>query len=165
MHYCKTCSAPIGRLTLYSDGKALTGISFAHQRNFTPPQKVIPGDLPVFWAVETWLERYFAGQRPNPADLPLRFSGTRFQKEVWSALLKIPYGTSVTYGELAKQLGTSAQAVGGAIGRNPISIICPCHRVLGTDGKLIGYSGGLDIKTWLLDLEHIPHRSCIKKDL
>ena len=158
MHYCKSCPAPIGRLTLYSDGKALTGISFEHHRNFTPPAKVIPGDLPVFWAVETWLERYFAGQRPNPADLPLHFDGTPFQKSVWKALLEIPYGTSVTYGELAKKLGTSAQAIGGAIGRNPISIHCPCHRVLGTGGKLIGYAGGLEMKVRLLELEHIPYR-------
>lgn len=155
MHYCKTCSAPIGRLTLYSDGKALTGISFAHQRNFTPPKKVIPGDLPVFWAVETWLERYFAGQKPNPADLPLRFSGTPFQQKVWNALMKIPYGTSVTYGELAKQLGTSAQAIGTAVGRNPISIVCPCHRVLGMGNRLVGYNGGLETKIHLLELEQI----------
>lgn len=158
MHYCKSCPAPIGRLTLYSDGEALTGISFEHQRHFTPPVKVIPGDLPVFWAVETWLRHYFEGNQPNPADLPIRFSGTPFQISVWKALLEIPYGTSVTYGELAKKLGTSAQAIGSAVGRNPISILCPCHRVLGAGGKLTGYAGGLDMKIRLLELEHIPYK-------
>lgn len=158
MHYCKSCSAPIGRLTLYSDGEALTGICFEHQCHFTPPKKVIPGDLPVFWAVETWLRHYFNGNRPNPADLPIRFDGTPFQKSVWNALLEIPYGTSVTYGELAQKLGTSAQAIGNAVGRNPISILCPCHRVLGAGGKLVGYAGGLEMKIRLLELEHIPYR-------
>lgn len=159
MHYCKSCPAPIGRLTLYSDGEVLTGICFEHQRHFTPPAKVIPGDLPVFWAVETWLRHYFDGDRPNPTDLPIRFDGTPFQKAVWNALLEIPYGTAITCGELAEKLGTSAQAVGTAVCRNPISILCPCHRVLGAGGRLTAYNGGRDRKIRLLELEQIPYKA------
>ena len=102
---------------------------------------------------KTWLDRYFAGERPNPAELKLSPKGTAFQQRVWQELLRIPYGRTVSYGSLAAHLGSSARAVGSAVGRNPISVIIPCHRVLGADGSLGGYAGGLENKMKLLRLE------------
>lgn len=109
-----------------------------------------------------WLDRYFAGQKPAISDLPLRPQGTDFRQEVWKILMDIPYGQLTTYGNIARQLADkmgkksmSAQAVGGAVGHNPIGIIIPCHRVVGSDGSLIGYAGGIDKKKWLLEHEGI----------
>ena len=117
-------------------------------------------DHPVLLQAKGWLDRYFAGQRPDPAELKLAPEGSRFRHQVWELLLHIPYGQVTTYGALAKELALrqgipsmSAQAVGGAVGHNPISIIIPCHRVVGADGSLTGYAGGLDKKTQLLELE------------
>jgi methylated-DNA-[protein]-cysteine S-methyltransferase len=118
-----------------------------------------PGNDPVLDAAQAWLEDYFVGKRPEPARLPLNPKGTEFQKAVWRLLLEIPYGQVTTYGALAAKLAQerggrmSAQAIGGAVGRNPISIIIPCHRVIGADGRLTGYAGGLWRKEALLRLE------------
>ncbi|MBQ8091807.1 MAG: methylated-DNA--[Pyramidobacter sp.] len=101
---------------------------------------------------------YFTGGGPDPSELPLTLSGTPFQNRVWSELINIPYGRVETYGAIAARLGSSARAVGGAVGRNPISIVVPCHRVLGSSGSLTGYAGGLENKIRLLRLEGVPFR-------
>jgi methylated-DNA-[protein]-cysteine S-methyltransferase len=117
-------------------------------------------DLPAFAAARTWLDRYFAGEKPGIADLPLAPRGTAFQTAVWDLLREIPYGELTTYGALAQAVAArlgkarmSAQAVGVAVGRNPVSIIIPCHRVVGADGSLTGYGGGLPLKIRLLEHE------------
>ena len=153
--------SPVGPLLLVSNGSELTGLWTPKllQYHLTDTQA---DDLPVFVAVKAWLNAYFAGENPSLSGIPLRTSGTPFQELIWQLLLEIPYGTSVSYGSLAKQTAAilgkaamSAQAVGNAVGKNPISILIPCHRVLGAKGKLTGYSGGLEIKTYLLKLEGI----------
>ena len=159
MFYDTYNPSPLGRILLLSDGEALTGLYMD-----TQPGKPgeIQKELPVFNATKTWLDAYFRGQKPDPLALPLAPKGTPFQEMVWKLLLTIPYGTTVSYGhianEIARQLGKekmSAQAVGQAVGHNPISIIIPCHRVVGADGKLTGYTGGLDKKIWLLEHEGV----------
>ena len=139
-----------------SDGNVLLGLWFDGQNHFgntIATQASLHVELPVFDATRQWLDAYFAGTIPQ-AMPPLMFRGTAFQQHVWAELLTVPYGQTVTYGELARRLGVhSAQAVGGAVGRNPISIIVPCHRVVGSDGSLTGYAGGLDRKRALLQLE------------
>lgn len=146
----------LGSITLASDGEALTGLFFDGQRYFGSTlgaQYVERMELPVFDETCRWLDVYFSGCEPDFTP-SLLLKGTVFQRRVWEALLTIPYGQTVTYGELSRRLGCrSAQAVGGAVGRNPISIIVPCHRVVGTDGTLTGYAAGLDRKRALLDLE------------
>ena len=117
-------------------------------------------DLPVFTQAKGWLDRYFAGERPAIGELPLAPNGTAFRQRVWRKLAEIPYGQVRTYGDLAREIAQedgkekmSSQAVGGAVGHNPISIIIPCHRVVGTTGSLTGYAGGIDKKIWLLKHE------------
>lgn len=114
----------------------------------------------ILECVKTWLEQYFTGENPNPKELPLAPKGSEFQELVWRYLCEIPYGEVITYGELARKVAVqmgkqhmSAQAIGGAVGRNPISIIIPCHRVVGADGSLTGYAGGVEKKRMLLELE------------
>ena len=147
-------ASPLGTLTLASDGENLTGLWIAGQKYFaagTPTNLPARDDLPVFMQARDWLDRYFAGERPAANELPLAPQGSAFRQSVWRILCEIPYGQTVTYGEIAKRLSCkSAQAVGGAVGHNPISIIIPCHRVLGSDGSLTGYAGGVDKKIWLL---------------
>ena len=154
--------SPVGQLTLVSNGSQLTGLYVDGQRYFpdlTMAEK--RADLPLFNGVSRWLDDYFAGKKPSVQYLPLLLQGTAFRVKVWELLLTIPYGETTTYGELARRLNetegmkTCARAVGNAVGRNPISIIIPCHRVVGTDGSLTGYAGGLDIKCKLLALEQI----------
>ena len=142
--------SPIGSLTLVSDGQALTGLWMKTQ-NFDISDLPRQDDLPLFAAVRDWLDVYFAGA-PKAIDFPLSPAGTEFLRRVWGILLTIPYGETATYGHIAKQLGEkmSAQAVGQAVGRNPIGIIIPCHRVVGAKGQLTGYAGGLENKQWLL---------------
>ena len=149
--------SPLGKMLLAADGDGLTGAWFYGQRYFArgleDAEKNSATEAPALAAARRWLDAYFAGERPDVAGLPLAPRGTAFQRRVWDALLAIPYGETRTYGELAAELGSSPRAVGSAVGRNPISVIVPCHRVLGADGSLTGYAGGLDHKRAILELE------------
>ena len=150
MDYICRYDSPIGPLFMRSNGTALTGLSpFLSGK--------LQDDLPVFQEVRDWLDAYFRGEQPDPRQLPLDPPGTPFRKAVWAELLSIPYGSSRTYGEIAHALGIprGAQAVGQAVGRNPIGIIIPCHRILGTRGKLTGFAWGLEKKKWLLSHEGV----------
>ena len=155
MTYRTTLASPVGPLLLASDGTALTGLWLEDQKYFAagldPAAQKAPA-LPVFRETERWLRDYFAGKRP-PALPPLAPAGTVFRQSVWRRLLEIPYGQTCTYGALAAELGSSPRAVGSAVGHNPISILIPCHRLLGADGSLTGYAGGLEKKRFLLALE------------
>lgn len=156
MIYAKSTPSPLGRITIASDGEALVGLWLEGQKYFAGAvgEMTEKEDLPVFDRTEDWLNRYFAGSAPDSKELPLAPMGSPFRQAVWNLLLRIPYGRVTTYGEIAKALGCkSAQAVGGAVGHNPISIIIPCHRVVGSSGQLTGYAGGLDKKGYLLELE------------
>ena len=161
MDYTHHYVSPLGGITMASDGEYLTGLWFDGQKYFADTLSVQHDekDLDVFRRTDNWLDIYFSGKEPNFTP-PLRMKGTEFRQEVWQILLTIPFGKTMTYGAIAKILadrrGTdsmSAQAVGGAIGHNPISLIIPCHRVIGTNGALTGYAGGLEKKAWLLDME------------
>ena len=153
---------PVGELLLTTDGAALTAVYFERHRagsDGRPAAAQRPGarddEHPVLVAARTQLAQYFARER-RVFDLPLAPAGTAFQQRVWTALLDIPYGATASYGDIARRLGlplTASRAVGLANGSNPISIIVPCHRVIGADGSLTGYGGGLDRKRYLLDLE------------
>ena len=152
--YVRHYASPLGALTLCSDGAALTGLYFDGQRHFLEgcPGSYEEAPLAVFEQSARWLDAYFAGAAPDFTP-PLAPHGTPFRERVWQALLDILYGQTVTYGELARRLGTSARPVGGAVGLNPISIVIPCHRVVGAGGALTGYAAGVDIKARLLALE------------
>ncbi len=160
MEFCAWYPSPAGRMLLASDGAALTGLWFDGQKYF-PQRAMTPReDLPLFGTVRAWLDGYFAGDEPDPRALPLAPAGGDFRRLIWGLLLDIPYGQTVTYGVLAdkaaRRMGRytmSAQAVGGAVGHNPISVIIPCHRVVGADGSLTGYAAGLGVKSWLLQHE------------
>ena len=148
---------PVGPLTLVADGEALVAVWMEDQRHH--PGELTYGvsaaaDDPVLTRAAAQLEEYFAGERTE-FDLPLAAQGTEFQRRVWAELERIPYGETATYGELARRLGnpTGSRAVGLANGRNPLGIVVPCHRVVGTSGDLTGYGGGLPRKRLLLDLE------------
>lgn len=157
--------SPVGLLTLACDGAHLTGLWMEGQKYFggaIPEPMTERDDLPVFRAAKNWLDRYFAGQKPEISELPLHPIGGEFRQEVWKILCEIPYGEVVTYGDIAKKMAAqmgkktmSGQAVGGAVGHNPISIIIPCHRVVGANGSLTGYAGGVDKKVKLLALEGV----------
>ena len=158
MVYTTTYSSPMGMIVLESDGKVLTGLRFVESsKNQQQAIKPIPTDttdtLPIFAEVRQWLDDYFAGKRP--CNIPrLNPPGTDFQRRVWQKLFTIFYGQTKTYGEIARMVGCrSARAVGQAIGRNPIALIIPCHRVVGANGTLGGYAYGLDRKKQLLELE------------
>ena len=154
MEFYRLIPSPLGEILLTSDGEALTGLWFAHERG--TEGLVLKPELPIFVQTENWLRRYFAGEAPNPGEIPLRPTGSDFATGVWEAVRHIPYGETTSYGELARSIGCrSAQAVGGAVGRNPISIIVPCHRVIGTDGSMTGYAGGIDRKVALLKIEGV----------
>lgn len=153
-------TSPLGKILLTSDEIGLTGLWFDGQRNFTQSE-YHETETPTIIATRQWLDIFFSGREPN-FTVPLHPTGTIFQMEVWQILRAIPYGRATTYGEIAGQIAKqrsipkmSAQAVGGAVGRNKIGIIIPCHRVLGADGQLTGYAGGLDKKAELLRLEGI----------
>ncbi len=166
----KELMLPVGSVLLLAEDKekyggVLKGLWLKNQKYFggwyaEKLSGAAGGSLPILEQTEQWLSRYFNGEKPLPEELSLSPDGTAFQKLVWRELLRIPYGETVTYGDLAvdlaRQMGKSsmsAQAVGGAVGHNPISIIIPCHRVIGRDGSLTGYAGGLDRKKFLLRLE------------
>lgn len=146
--------SPVGPLTLVGTGDALSGLYMSRQRHRPPAETFGPSDPAPFTEATRQLRDYFAGQRTE-FDLPLAPHGTEFQLRVWKALQQIPYGRTLSYGELATEIGrpSAARAVGLANGRNPISIIVPCHRVVGATGDLTGYGGGLDRKRQLLNLE------------
>ena len=162
IYICKY-ESPIGSLTAASNGIALTGLWFDGQKYFgsTLTEQYEERELPVFAKTRDWLDLYFYGENPDFMP-PLAVAGSEFRKAVWHILQQIPYGQTTTYGEIAKkmakQMGTarmSAQAVGSAVGRNPISILIPCHRVVGSNGSLTGYAGGIEKKAALLELEHV----------
>ena len=163
MDYSTKYDSPVGGLTLASDGENLTGLWLDGQKYHAATIKnglEERADLPVFQLARAWLDRYFAGGNPPIDALPLSPSGSEFRQKVWRILCQIPYGTCITYGDIAKEIAgqdgiprVSAQAVGGAVGHNPISIIIPCHRVVGSTGSLTGYAGGIDKKIWLLNHE------------
>lgn len=165
MIYQSKYTSPLGILTMASDGDALIGLWMETQTYFpsTVKEKMVwHEDLPLFAMAKDWLDRYFSGDKPTADELPLAPVGGDFRQEVWRILCEIPYGETITYGEIAKQLAScresqkmASQAVGGAVGHNPISIIIPCHRVIGAKGNLTGYTGGLDKKVWLLKHEGI----------
>ena len=148
MEYWENFSSPLGNLLLQSDGEALTGLSFSDE-------KLPENPCPVFLPVKNWLCCYFGGRDPGAVPVRLSPKGTPFQKQIWTLLLDIPYGECCTYGGLAARIspGMSSQAVGAAVGKNPIALLIPCHRVLGAGGKLTGYAWGLTRKQFLLDLE------------
>jgi methylated-DNA-[protein]-cysteine S-methyltransferase len=140
--------SPVGTIILVSDGTSLTALDFGQSQDVKDQQ-----DLPIFVETRRWLDLYFSGKKPDFTP-PLKPQGTPFQQKVWGELLNIPYGATVSYGEIARRIGCrSAQAIGQAVHRNPISIIIPCHRVIGADGSLTGYASGLDIKQRLLQIE------------
>lgn len=160
--YTYVVQSPMGQLLMAADGEALTGLWFESQKYF-PESFGTDGDagtlLPVFEETIQWLDLYFKGQQPHFTP-KLNLKGTPFRQRIWEMLLEIPYGEVVTYQHLAHRYAQeqglkqmSAQAVGGAVGHNPVSIIVPCHRVVGTNGSLTGYAGGLDKKATLLALE------------
>lgn len=163
MHYTTNYTSPVGQLTLASDGDNLTGLWLAGQKYFCAAvdgHAQTENNLSIFNAAKEWLDGYFAGENPALSKLSLAPAGGDFRREVWKLLREIPYGTVTTYGEIAKKIALkmrkksmSAQAVGGAVGHNPISIIIPCHRVIGGNGSLTGYAGGVHIKQKLLELE------------
>ena len=162
MHYTTFYESPIGRMLLAADETGLTGLWFEGQKYFARclDRETEEKELPVFAEAKRWLDIYFSGKEPDFTP-PLHFTGTDFQKEVWEILCAIPYGQTMTYGAIADQLAKkrelsrmSAQAVGGAVGHNNLSIIVPCHRVVGSDGSLTGYAGGIERKTFLLNLEN-----------
>jgi methylated-DNA-[protein]-cysteine S-methyltransferase len=175
---CKiTYASPLGDMLLTADDEGLTGAWFVGQKYFATrscdaqeislediceePENSRPNSSFILGKAKRWLDQYFAGIEPN-VQVPLHLIGTDFQQEVWAILLTIPYGQTSTYGDIAKLIAEkrgiarmSAQAVGGAVGHNPISIIVPCHRVLGSNGSLTGYAGGIERKISLLSLEGI----------
>lgn len=149
-----TYDSPLGEMKLCSDGCYLTAVVFTGQKYESKHiARAVQGNCPVLEQAKAWLRAYFAGEIPTFLP-PMKPMGTPFQLRVWELLLQIPYGQTLTYGQLTKKLGCkSTQAVGGAVGRNPISILIPCHRVLGAGGKLTGYAGGVDKKKALLNTE------------
>ncbi len=162
MQYINHYRSPLGSITMASNGNAITGLWFDGQKYFpTDLQQATAQNLKVFTETKRWLDIYFSGTMPDFTP-PLYLEGTPFRMEVWKILQKIPYGSTITYGDIAKILAAqkgsariSAQAVGGAVGHNPISIIIPCHRVISANGSLTGYAGGIDKKIKLLQYEGI----------
>ena len=157
-HYKKIYKSPLGGLSLVADESGLVGTWFLGQKYFERGLTEVPilGNHPFLGLASDFLDAYFSSQQPDPASIPLSAQGTDFQQRVWAYLQTIPYGQTVTYGQLAQELKiNSAQAVGGAVGRNPLSILVPCHRVLGSQGQLTGYAGGLNKKIWLLEHEGV----------
>ena len=162
MTYIYHYNSPLGDITLSSNSTELTGLWFDGQKRFgsTLPEKYLEKSLPIFKQTTHWLDIYFSGREPDFTP-PLCIQATPFRMAVWKILLTVPFGKTITYGEVAqivaKQQGASkmsAQAVGGAAGHNPISLIIPCHRVIGTSGNLVGYAGNVNRKAWLLALEN-----------
>lgn len=161
MFYVSRYDSYLGEITLASNGKELTGLWFDGQKRFAGnlPEEYEEKELPIFGQTKKWLDIYFSGKAPDFTP-PVAMDGiSPFRKRVWEIMLDIPYGQTRTYGQIAKQIESetgkrvSAQAVGGAVGHNRVSIVIPCHRVIGSDGNLTGYSGGVVKKTALLIAE------------
>lgn len=161
MQYMTYYNSPLGLMTLAAEDNALVGLWFEGQKYFasTMDEEVAVAELPIFDEAKRWLDIYFEGRCPDFVP-KLKLKGSEFRKRVWESLQRIPYGEVVTYNDIAKEIANerglksmSAQAVGGAVGHNPISVIVPCHRVVGSDGSLTGYAGGIDLKEALLKLE------------
>lgn len=165
MYYTAEYDSPLGRMVMVSDEKNLKELWFVNEK-YT--DKTLADDAeknccaPVIQKTREWLDRYFAGEKPAPSELTLAPEGSAFRKHVMDIMLKIPYGKTTTYGKIAEEAAAlmgkekmSAQAVGGAVGHNPISVIIPCHRVVGSNGSLTGYAGGIDKKIKLLALEGV----------
>ncbi len=165
MKYMTTYRSPLGTITLAARGENLTGLWLDGQKYHgagIAEDAATKDDAPVFIAAKKWLDSYFSGEKPDASALLLCPEGSLFRQEVWRILLEIPYGQVVTYGDIAKKMAArmnrtsmSSQAVGGAVGHNPISIIIPCHRVVGAGGSLTGYAGGIGAKIKLLELEGV----------
>ena len=158
MFYKTLYPSPLGEITLVCDETHLLHLSLPGQKGFD--RDCEPGEHPILAQTKAWLDSFFTGNAPSPALLPVKPEGTAFRKCIWALLLEIPYGQTVTYGGLAKKAAAilgkprmSAQAVGQAVGANPIAIVIPCHRVVGAGGALTGYAGGLHYKKALLELE------------
>ncbi len=161
MLFISDYQSPLGKIILTADEIGLTGLWFEGQKDIPHhlDKTHEKREIPLFRKVKQWLDTYFTGVEPN-ISIPVHVTGTAFQNEVWEILASIPYGKTITYGEIARQLAEkkgiprmSAQAIGGAVGRNKISILIPCHRVVGAKGNLIGYTGGIDKKAALLKFE------------
>ena len=161
MQYTTNYESPLGKIVIAADQIGLTGLWFEGQKYFALylDKENEEKEIPVLTEAKRWLDIYFSGREPD-FELPLHFIGSEFQNEVWEILYSIPYGKTMTYGEIAKRLAAkrgiarmSAQAVGGAVGKNEISVIVPCHRVVGSNGSLTGYAGGIAKKIELLKLE------------
>ena len=162
MDFTAHYDSPLGSITLASDGTSLFGLWFEGQKFFADTlnrKHEERCDLPIFHETCRWLDIYFSGNQPAFSP-PLLMRATEFQKSVWKVLLTIPYGHTMTYGDIARIIATqygrksmSAQAVGNAVGHNRISLIIPCHRVIGSNGSLTGYAGGIERKAWLLQME------------
>lgn len=163
MQYINRYSSPIGDITLASENNNLIGLWFDGQKYFASNllHDCIEKELPIFIQTKKWLDIYFSGKEPNFTPTLSFDNASKFRKQVWEVLLKIPFGKTTTYKKIAEQLENqtgkkiSAQAVGNAVGHNPISIIVPCHRVIGTNKNLTGYAGGIDKKIKLLQVENI----------
>lgn len=161
MTYIQPYTSPLGGMVLAADDAGLTGVWFNGEKYFAQHEghQHKEQNTSILQQTKRWLDCYFEGKEPD-FSVPFHFNGTSFQNTVWSILCTIPYGKTISYGDIAKQIAAvrgiprmSAQAVGGAVGRNEISIIVPCHRVIGSNGTLTGYAGGLDKKIYLLTLE------------
>ncbi len=165
MLYRTSYRSPLGEIRIVSDGETIKELWLAGQRGYEGALKYGAcgaGRPPVLEKAAQWLDRYFAGERPLPEELPLAPEGSAFRREVWEILCRIPYGKVTAYGEIAKKIAArrgiekmAAQAVGNAVGHNPVSIVIPCHRVVGTDGSMIGYGGGIPLKEALLSHEGV----------
>lgn len=160
MLYRINYESPLGVINVASDGENIVELWLVGQRGFCEALEEkgnLAEQIPVLTRAREWLDRYFAGDKPTPQELPLAPAGGKFRQDVWKILCGIPYGELITYGEIAKRIAAlrgidkmAAQAVGGAVGHNPISIMIPCHRVVGTGGNLTGYGGGIALKQALL---------------
>lgn len=178
MLYYTEYLSPVGVLTIVSPGDGIAGLWIEGQKYYfsTVSERPVRNDDPaVFGSVYKWLSRYFAGEKPSPKELKLVPGGSPFRQAVWRELCEIPYGAVTTYGTIARNLQAAkksgsengkgagfAQAVGGAVAHNPISIIIPCHRVIGANGSLTGYAGGIDKKRWLLEMEGVDKKILTK---
>ena len=162
----------LGKLTIAGDGENIIGLWIEGQKYFADTIKneniIKKDDISIFIKTKEWLDRYFRGERPDIKELKLSPKGSEFRQNVWKILCRIPYGQTITYGKIAKEIAKlmnknsmSAQAIGNAVGHNPISIIIPCHRVIGVNGSLTGYAGGIGKKIKLLELENVDIKNTL----